>query len=40
VQPKAKAALHNIWQEETKEAAQSAYSLFIKTYRNYSASQQ
>ncbi len=31
VQPKAKAALHNIWQEETKEAAQSTYQLFIKT---------
>ncbi len=34
VQPKAKAALHNIWQEETKEAAQSAYQLFIKTYQD------
>jgi hypothetical protein len=29
VQPKAKAALHNIWQEETEEAPQSAYQLFI-----------
>ena len=31
-QPKAKAALHNIWQAETKEDAQKAFDLFIKTY--------
>lgn len=33
VQPKAKAALHNIWQEETKEAAQRAFSTFVHTYQ-------
>ena len=31
-QPKAKAAIHNIWQAETKEDAQKAFDLFIKTY--------
>ena len=31
-QPKAKAALHNISQTETKEDAQKAFDLFIKTY--------
>lgn len=31
-QPKAKAAIHNIWQAETKENANKAFDLFIKTY--------
>ena len=31
-QPKAKSALHNIWQAETKEDANKAFDLFVKTY--------
>lgn len=31
-QPKAKAALHDIWQAETKDDAERAFNLFIKTY--------
>jgi putative transposase len=31
-QPKAKAALHDIWQAETKDDAEKAFELFIKTY--------
>ena len=31
-QPKAKAALHEIWQAETKEEAEQAFDLFVKTY--------
>jgi len=31
-QPKAKQALHNIWQAETQVDAQKAFDLFIKTY--------
>ena len=31
-QSKAKAALHNIWQAETKENANKAFDLFLKTY--------
>jgi putative transposase len=31
-QPKAKAAIHNIWQAETKDDAEKAFDLFIKTY--------
>ncbi len=31
-QPKAKQALHEIWQAETREAAEKAFDLFIKTY--------
>ncbi|ARU01765.1 IS256 family transposase [Yoonia vestfoldensis] len=31
-QPKAKAAIHNIWQAETKEDAEKAFDLFIKSY--------
>jgi|ACQI01.1.fsa_nt_gi transposase-like protein len=31
-QPKAKAALHDIWQAETKDDAQKAFDLFIETY--------
>ena len=31
-QPKAKRALHNIWQAETQADAQKAFDLFIKTY--------
>ena len=31
-QPKAKSALHNIWQAETKVDADKAFDLFIKTY--------
>jgi putative transposase len=31
-QPKAKAAIHDIWQAETKADAQKAFDLFIKTY--------
>ncbi len=30
-QPKAKAVIHNIWQAETKEDAEKAFDLFIKT---------
>lgn len=31
-QPKAKAAIHDIWQAETKADTQKAFDLFIKTY--------
>ena len=31
-QPKAKLALHEIWQAETKQGAESAFNLFIQTY--------
>ena len=31
-QPKAKQALHEIWQAETKQSAESAFDLFIQTY--------
>ena len=31
-QPKAKAAIHDIWQAETKDHAAKAFDLFIKTY--------
>lgn len=31
-QPKAKQALHNIWQGETKSDAEKAFDLFLKTY--------
>ena len=31
-QPKAKQALHNIWQAETQVGAEKAFDLFIKTY--------
>ena len=31
-QPKAKAAIHDIWQAETKDDATNAFDLFIKTY--------
>lgn len=31
-QPKAKKALHDIWQAETKDDAEKAFDLFIKTY--------
>jgi transposase-like protein len=31
-QPKAKAAIHDIWQAETKDDANKAFDLFIKTY--------
>ena len=31
-QPKAKQALHEIWQAETKKKAQEAFDLFVKTY--------
>tara|TARA_B110000908_G_C10180908_1_gene415623 strand:- start:172 stop:537 length:366 start_codon:yes stop_codon:yes gene_type:complete len=31
-QPKAKAALHDIWQAETKADAEKAFNFFIKTY--------
>ena len=31
-QPKAKAAIHNIWQAENKVDAQKAFNLFIETY--------
>jgi len=31
-QPKAKAAIHNIWQAETKDDATKAFDLFIRTY--------
>ena len=33
LQPKAKAAIHNIWQAETKGDAEKAFDLFIKTYQ-------
>ena len=33
-QPKAKSALHNIWQAETKEDADKAFNLFVKTYEH------
>ena len=33
-QPKAKSALHNIWQAETKEDADKAFDLFVKTYEH------
>jgi len=33
VQPKAKAALHEIWQAETKAAAEKAFDLFVATYQ-------
>ena len=32
VQPKAKQGLHEIWQAPTKQAAEEAYALFIKSY--------
>ena len=32
-QPKAKAAIHNIWQAEAKADAEKAFNLFIKTYK-------
>ena len=32
VQPKAKQALHDIWQAETQTNAENAFDLFIKTY--------
>lgn len=32
IQPKAKSALHDIWQAETREAACNAFDLFIETY--------
>ena len=31
-EPKAKAAIHDIWQAETKSDAEKAFDLFIKTY--------
>jgi transposase-like protein len=31
-QPKAKAAIHDIWQDETKNDADKAFNLFIKIY--------
>ncbi len=31
-QPKAKQALHNIWRAETKDDAEKAFDLFVKTY--------
>jgi hypothetical protein len=31
-QPKAKAAIHDIWQAETKVDAEKAFDLLIKTY--------
>lgn len=33
-QPKAKQALYDIWQAETKESAEKAFDLFIKTYED------
>jgi len=33
-QPKAKQALHDIWQAETKEKADKAFDLFIQTYED------
>jgi putative transposase len=32
VQPKAKQALHDIWQAETRKAAEQAFDLFVSTY--------
>ncbi len=32
-QPKAKTAIHNIWQAETKDDADKAFDLFIKIYK-------
>ena len=32
IQPKAKQALHEIWQAATREDAQKAFDLFITTY--------
>jgi hypothetical protein len=32
-QPKAKAAIHNIWQAETKDDADKAFDLFLKIYK-------
>jgi putative transposase len=32
VQPKAKAMIHDIWQAETKAAAEKAFDLFVETY--------
>ena len=31
-QPKAKAAIHNIWQAETKDDAEKAFDLFVQIY--------
>ena len=31
-QPKAKAAIHNVWQAETKVDAEKVFDLFIETY--------
>ena len=33
-QPKAKAAIHNIWQDENKVDAEKAFNLFIETYES------
>lgn len=33
-QPKAKDAIHNIWQSETKVDAEKAFNLFIETYES------
>lgn len=33
-QPKAKSGLHEIWQAETKENAEKAFDLFVKTYED------
>lgn len=33
VQPKAKAMIHDIWQAETKAAAEKAFDLFVETYQ-------
>lgn len=33
-QPNAKQGLHNIWQAETKQSAERAFDLFIKTYQD------
>jgi len=33
-QPKAKEALHEIWMAETRENAQVAFDLFVKTYED------
>jgi putative transposase len=33
-QPKAKQAIHEIWMAETKESAEAAFDLFIKTYED------
>ncbi|MCE2524078.1 MAG: IS256 family transposase [Rhodobacteraceae bacterium] len=34
VQPKAKAAIHDIWQADTREAAEAAFDLFIETWED------